>query len=116
MGLQRWPFVHSVFVFLCWTPVPEPVRFLDLTDWLSKLVYMNTKDVGAFEAKTHLSELLEQVRKGQVYRISKRGRPIAELRPVSQPHNQPRFGCDKGRVLVKDEFDDPLPEMEQYTA
>lgn len=76
---------------------------------------MSTKTIGAFEAKTHLSELLEQVRKGQIYRISKRGRPVAELRPVSQPQNRSRFGCDKGKVRVKDDFDDPLPEMEPYT-
>jgi len=37
---------------------------------------MTTESVGAFEAKTRLSELLEQVRKGQVYRISKRGRTV----------------------------------------
>jgi prevent-host-death family protein len=76
---------------------------------------MNPKTIGAFEAKTRLSELLEQVRKGQVYRISKRGRPVAELRPVSQPQSRFRFGCDKGKVRVKDDFDDPLPEMEPYT-
>jgi prevent-host-death family protein len=76
---------------------------------------MSTKNIGAFEAKTHLSELLEQVRKGQVYRISKRGRPVAELRPISQPQGRPRFGCDVGKVLVKADFDDPLPEMEPYT-
>jgi prevent-host-death family protein len=76
---------------------------------------MSTKTIGAFEAKTRLSELLERVRKGQVYRISKRGRPVAELRPISQPQGRPRFGCDEGKVLVKADFDDPLPEMEPYT-
>ncbi len=76
---------------------------------------MSTKTIGAFEAKTRLSELLERVRKGQVYRISKRGRPVAELRPISQPQGRSRFGCDKGKVLVKANFDDPLPEMELYT-
>jgi prevent-host-death family protein len=75
---------------------------------------MNPKTIGAFEAKTRLSELLEQVRNGQVYRISKRGRPIAELRPLPQA-GQPRFGCDKGRVTVRNDFDEPLPEMEPYT-
>jgi prevent-host-death family protein len=76
---------------------------------------MSIKTIGAFEAKTRLSELLEHVRKGQVYRISKRGRPVAELRPVSHPQGRPRFGCDKEKVLVKANFDDPLPEMEPYT-
>ncbi len=76
---------------------------------------MSIKTIGTFEAKTRLSELLEHVRKGQVYRISKRGRPVAELRPVSHPQGRARFGCDKGKVIIKPDFDDPLPEMEPYT-
>jgi len=76
---------------------------------------MTTKTIGAFEAKTHLSELLERVRRGQVYRISKRGRAVAELRPVPESGCRPRFGSDKGRVVVKADFDEPLPDMEQYT-
>jgi prevent-host-death family protein len=76
---------------------------------------MTQKTIGAFEAKTRLSELLEQVRKGQVYRISKRGRPIAELRPLPRPGQRPQFGSDRGRVTIGDDFDEPLPEMEPYT-
>jgi prevent-host-death family protein len=76
---------------------------------------MNPKTIGAFDAKSHLSELLEQVRKGQVYHISKRGRPIAELRPLSETGRRPRFGSDKGKVMIADDFDEPLPEMEPYT-
>ena len=76
---------------------------------------MKTETIGAFEAKTRLSELLEQVRKGRVYYISKRGRPIAELRPLTPPNRRPQFGCDKGRVTVKSNFDEPLPEMGPYT-
>jgi len=76
---------------------------------------MNQKTIGAFDAKSHLSELLEHVRKGQVYRISRRGRPIAELRPLREGGGRPRFGCDKGRVVVKSDFDETLPEMEPYS-
>jgi prevent-host-death family protein len=39
--------------------------------------------VGAYEAKTHLPELLERVRKGETIMITKHGTPVAELRPVS---------------------------------
>jgi prevent-host-death family protein len=35
--------------------------------------------VGAFEAKTRLSELLRKVSAGQVVRITRRGKPIADL-------------------------------------
>lgn len=40
-------------------------------------------EVGAYEAKTHLPGLLERVRRGERITITKRGRPIAELRPVT---------------------------------
>jgi prevent-host-death family protein len=40
--------------------------------------------VGAFEAKTHLSELLQRVEAGEQVTITKHGRPVARLVPVGQ--------------------------------
>jgi len=40
--------------------------------------------VGAFEAKTQLSKLLELARKGQRVVITKHGVPVAELVPPSE--------------------------------
>jgi prevent-host-death family protein len=39
------------------------------------------KTVGAFEAKTHLNELLRQVSQGETVRITRRGIPVAKLVP-----------------------------------
>jgi prevent-host-death family protein len=39
------------------------------------------KTVGAFEAKTHLNELLRQVSQGETIRITRRGIPVANLVP-----------------------------------
>jgi len=39
--------------------------------------------VGAYEAKTHLSRLLERVAKGEWITITKHGQPVAVLKPVS---------------------------------
>ncbi|MFA6034922.1 MAG: type II toxin-antitoxin system prevent-host-death family antitoxin [Myxococcota bacterium] len=75
---------------------------------------MNTKAIGAYEAKVHLSEILEKVRTGQVYVITRRGVRLAELRPVSAEATHPIFGSDKGIVVVADDFDDPIPGMEEY--
>jgi prevent-host-death family protein len=83
---------------------------------MNRLVGVETKQFGAFEAKTRLSELLEQVRKGAVFFITKRGQPIAELRPVNLPERRPQFGCDKGRVGIRADFDAPIPEMKDYTS
>jgi prevent-host-death family protein len=41
-------------------------------------------EVGAFEAKTHLSALLDKVHAGQEILITKRGRAVARLVPVEQ--------------------------------
>ena len=76
---------------------------------------MKPEDIGAFEAKTRLSELLENVRRGRSYRITRRGRPIAELRPIAESAGaRLQFGCDKGRVVIADDFDAPLPGFEPY--
>jgi antitoxin (DNA-binding transcriptional repressor) of toxin-antitoxin stability system len=41
---------------------------------------MRNIEVGAFEAKTHLSQLLDKVEKGAVITITRRGRPVAVIR------------------------------------
>jgi len=40
------------------------------------------REVGAFEAKTHLSELLAAVEAGETVTITRRGRAVAHLTPV----------------------------------
>lgn len=39
-------------------------------------------EVGAYEAKTHLAELLRKVRTGQRFTITQRGQPVADLVPA----------------------------------
>ena len=41
--------------------------------------------VGAFEAKTHFSEILREIEKGQVYHVTKHGKLVAI---ISSPENQ----------------------------
>ncbi len=41
---------------------------------------MKTIEVGAFEAKTHFSQLLDEVEEGAVVKISRRGKPVAILK------------------------------------
>ncbi len=40
--------------------------------------------IGAFEAKTHLSELLARVEAGEQVTITKHGRPVARLVPINE--------------------------------
>ena len=37
--------------------------------------------IGAYEAKTHLSEILDRVSKGETFTITKHGVPVAVLHP-----------------------------------
>jgi prevent-host-death family protein len=36
-------------------------------------------NIGAFEAKTHFSQILEDVQNGQDYIVTKRGKPVAKI-------------------------------------
>lgn len=42
----------------------------------------NLQTVGTYEAKTHLADLLRQVRAGQGFTITQRGDPVADLIPA----------------------------------
>ena len=75
---------------------------------------MKAKEIGVFDAKARLSELLDRVEHGAIYVITKRGRRIAELRPVRESQRL-AFGCDAGRIEMADTFDDPLDDFRQYS-
>jgi prevent-host-death family protein len=47
--------------------------------------------VGAFEAKTKLSELLDAVERGEEITITRRGEPVAKLVPVSSGDERARI-------------------------
>lgn len=46
------------------------------------------KTVGSFKAKTHLSELLDEVAAGETIVITKRGKVVAHLTPPFAPAGQ----------------------------
>lgn len=41
------------------------------------------REVGAYEAKTHLAALLEDVARGETIVITRRGKPVARLVPAT---------------------------------
>ena len=69
-----------------------------------------TKSVGVHEAKTHLSRLLDDVAAGEEVVITRRGTVVARLVPVVPAVR--RLGMDRGRYVVPDDFDAPLPDAE----
>lgn len=46
--------------------------------------------VGSFEAKTHLAELLDRVEHGESVTITRHGKPVAQLVPVTATRQQAR--------------------------
>ncbi len=46
--------------------------------------------VGAFEAKSHLAELLDRVERGESVTITRHGRPIAQLVPTTSAQRRDR--------------------------
>lgn len=62
--------------------------------------------IGAFQAKTHLSSLLDRVEKGETITITRHGDPVAMLIPVEEPkkkmtHEEIVEGFRKLRSMVK---------------
>jgi prevent-host-death family protein len=69
-----------------------------------------TKTVNIHHAKTHLSRLLDDVRKGQEFVIAKAGKPIARVVPVTAAPGQRRPGSAIGQLVLSEDFDAPLPK------
>lgn len=49
--------------------------------------------VGAYEAKTHLPQLLERVAQGEKITITKHGVPVAILQPAAPSKREPVSEC-----------------------
>lgn len=67
--------------------------------------------VNIYEAKTHLSQLVDAVHNGETVIIAKAGTPMAKLVPLNDgPKPRVRFGLMKGEFMEAADFDDPLPD------
>ncbi len=71
------------------------------------------KTVNIHEAKTHLSELLKRVMRGEKIVIAKSGKPVAILLPIDDVPIRRIPGIDAGKVIIAPDFDDPLPDFDQ---
>jgi prevent-host-death family protein len=70
-----------------------------------------SREVGLYEAKTHLSELVEAAAGGEEIVITKHGKPMARLAPVAPDKPRKReLGCWRGMIWTAPDFDQPLPE------
>ncbi len=66
--------------------------------------------VSLYEAKTHLSSLIERAADGEEIVITKSGKPKARLVPLDDLRPMRKPGRGRGQWRVADDFDAPLPE------
>jgi prevent-host-death family protein len=64
--------------------------------------------VNLYQAKTSLSQLVEQAASGEEIIIAKAGKPKARLVPLSDRAAPRQPGGWEGKVWVADDFDEPL--------
>jgi prevent-host-death family protein len=75
------------------------------------------KTVGAFDAKTHLNELLQRASKGETIQITRRGIPVAKLSPpdsgrkedghiLAASIRQLRRGATLGKLSIRELIDE----------
>jgi len=69
-----------------------------------------TRTVNLYEAKTHLSDLVDQAAKGEEIVIAKSGTPMARLVPLAGSTTGRKPGGWEDLVWIADDFDAPLPE------
>jgi len=74
-----------------------------------------TQSINIHEAKTRLSQLIQQVEEGDEIIISRANKPIARLVAYREKAQQRRLGEAKGMVEILPDFDQ-LPEdfMEHF--
>ena len=95
-----------------------------LCGWVQYTQPLTTIDIDDIQGR--LAEYLVQPEEGQTLIIARKGRPVAEIKPLGSlpevdptPDTagitlQPRpFGLARGEFVVPDDFDDPLPEVLQ---
>jgi len=67
------------------------------------------ESVGLYEAKTHLSALVDRAEQGEEIVILKGGKPKARLVPMGDVHPRREPGHGRGQWTLADDFDAPLP-------
>jgi prevent-host-death family protein len=66
--------------------------------------------VNIYEAKSKFSKLINQAIAGEEIIIAKSGKPVAKLVPFEKPPRHRKPGSAKGKIIIADDFDAPLPE------
>lgn len=78
---------------------------------------MNVTIINIHDAKTHLSRYARRIRKGERFILCDRNKPFAEIRPLPADGSGRRpFGLARGLIHVPDDFNAPVPDIEELFA
>lgn len=69
-----------------------------------------TNIVKLYDAKTHLSSMVDRAAKGEEFIIAKGNEPMARLIPFAKRGMRRAPGGWEGRIEIADDFDAPLPD------
>jgi prevent-host-death family protein len=69
--------------------------------------------VNVYEAKTHLSKLIARVEAGEEITLSRNGRAVARIVPLTWHAIIRKPGSLKGQIVIHDDFDDFTEEDER---
>jgi prevent-host-death family protein len=68
--------------------------------------------VTIYEAKAHLSRLIKKACRGEEIIIARGTEPLVRLVPIFSRKGKRKLGLLKGKLTVRPEFFEPLPEKE----
>lgn len=72
---------------------------------------MNSKQISIDEIEHDLDAFLARIESGENLEITKAGKLLAEIKPISKTLSESRpFGLCQGDFTVPEDFDAPLPE------
>ena len=66
--------------------------------------------VNLFDAKLNFFKLINQVIAGEEIIVAKSGKPVAKIVPFEKPTQNRKPGSAKGKLIIADDFDAPLPD------
>lgn len=67
--------------------------------------------VNIYDAKTRLSQLVDQAAAGKDVVVSRNGKPLVRITRLEARKRRIRFGLLKGKLAIPADFDAPLPDQ-----
>ena len=72
------------------------------------------KKVNIYEAKTHLSAIIDEVIRGEEVVLARAGKPLVRLVRVDDSKPSHAFGMDRGKVKMAADFDRTPADFDEY--